>query len=170
MMGYVIAPSARVALAALLAAPLAAACVVSPARAQSNNVRVTQLDDMAFGFVSGPGDQQISDNVCVFAHTVNDRYAVIATGSGGSGAFVITSVQDSLTYEVQWSGSPNQSGGTSLVAGVTSPTFTSGATHQTCRNGPTTSASLTVVLRAAELDRVTAGSYSGTLQITIVPN
>ena len=43
------------------------------------------------------------------------------------------------------------------------------ASQQTCNSGPSTSASLTVVIRSATLTSAMAGSYIGTLQITIAP-
>jgi hypothetical protein len=47
--------------------------------------------------------------------------------------------------------------------------FTSAASQQTCNSGPAASATLTVIVRATSLGSVQAGSYAGTLQITIAP-
>lgn len=165
-MGYGIAPKVATALPALLVA--LSAC--TPAYGQSGKVRITQLTDVAFGFVTGPAGRRISQNLCVFADTSNGAYSVVASGSGASGAFELNSGLDRLPFEVQWSETPGQSGGTMLSAGVTSPAFISNAAQQTCKSGPSTSATLTLVLRAAQVDQVTAGSYSGSLQIMIVPN
>lgn len=165
-MAYAKAPRRGTAFLALLAA----ATLSVPAFSQSNNVRITELSDVNFGLVSGPTDRRLSQNICVFAHTAADRYAVVASGSGASGSFELNSGLDTLPYEVQWSDSPNQTSGTTLVSGTTSQTFTSTAQHQLCKNGPVATASMTVLLRATEIDRATAGSYAGTLQIMIVPN
>ena len=147
-------------------AALAAGAPVSPAQA-ADKARITGLSDVAFGTVNVGADQTASQNVCAYSDSNTNRYSVTATG--GSGAFELTSGADALPYEVLWAGSPNQTGGTSLVAGSARGGFTSSATHQFCNNGPSTSASLTIVLRAATLGSAQAGSYSGTLLITIAP-
>lgn len=165
-MGYGIAPKVPL----LYPALIVAAGLCTPAYGQSNKVRITQLSDVAFGFVAGPADQQISQNLCIFANTSNDTYSVVATGSGASSAFELVSASDRLPFDVQWSETSGQPGGTTLDAGVASPAFTSNATQQSCNSGPSTSATLTLVLRAAQVDQVTAGSYTGSLQIMIVPN
>lgn len=153
----------------LLMGSLAAGVPVSSAQAASNKARITGLGDVAFGLVVGTGDRSASQNLCVFNSSGTGRYSVTATGSGTGGTFALSSGAAQLPYDVLWADSPDQTGGTQLVAGAAAPGFASAAAQQTCNSGPPASASLTVVIRSAALTRATAGDYSGTLQVTIAP-
>jgi hypothetical protein len=138
------------------------------ASAASDKGRVTGLNDVTFGMLGTAGDQTNSQNVCAFSSSATNGYSVTATGDGPAGAFTLAGPA-SLPYEVRWSDSANQTNGTALTAGAVSSGFTSSATQQTCNSGPPASASLTVIIRAASLGSALAGSYSGTLQVTISP-
>ena len=142
----------------------------APARAQSNNVRITKLSDVPFGTIANLGADAIqSQSVCVYANTSNDGYRITGTGSGSGGAFTLSSGGDSLDYEVQWSSSSGQFSGTQLSPNMPLTGQITSASHQTCNNGPATSASLIVVLRSSALSAATAGSYSGTLTLVVGP-
>lgn len=155
-----------VARGALLAAALAA----SPLHAQSNNVRITKLSDVAFGAIANVGaDATSSQSLCVYANTAIQGYRITASGSAPGGAFSLTSGSFLLNYEVQWNQSPNQSSGTQLSPNVTLTGLISSATQQTCNSGPATTASLILVLRSSELSNARAGSYSGTLTLLVGP-
>lgn len=141
-----------------------------PASAQSNNVRITQLSDVAFGSIGNLGvDAFQTQSVCVYAQTATRGYQVTATGSAAGSAFALSSGASQLAYEVQWSPSPGQSSGIQLSPSITLTGLTSSATQQTCNSGPPTSASLIVVLRSTALSSAGAGSYSGTLTLLIGP-
>ena len=156
-----------VARGALLAAALAA----SPLHAQSNNVRMTKLSDVAFGAIANVGaDATSSQSLCVYANTAIQGYRITASGSAPGGAFSLTSGSFLLNYEVQWNQAPNQSSGTQLSPNVTLTGLISSATQQTCNSGPATSASLILVLRSSELSSARAGSYSGTLTLLVGPD
>lgn len=151
-------------------AGLAGALVAVPAGAQSNNVRITQLSDVAFGSIANLGTDSVrTQSICVFAHTASSGYRVTASGSAPAGAFALSSGASLLVYEVQWNSAAGQTSGSTLGANVTLTGQVSTATHQTCNNGPSTSASLIVVLRSAALTSARAGSYSGTLTLLIGP-
>ena len=138
--------------------------------AQSNNVRVTQLSDVAFGALANLGvDAVRTQSVCVFAHTANGGYRVTATGSAPNGAFALSSGATLLDYEVQWSPSAGQSTGSQLSPNAPLTGLISSATHQSCNNGPASTASLILVLRSAALSSASAGSYSGTLTLLVGP-
>jgi hypothetical protein len=144
--------------------------VAIPASAQSNNVRITQLSDVAFGSIANLGADSVrTQNVCVFAHTASSGYRVTASGSAPGGAFALSSGASLLDYEVQWNSSAGQSSGLTLSANVSLTGQISTATHQVCNNGPSSSASLIIVLRSAALTNARAGSYSGTLTLLIGP-
>jgi hypothetical protein len=155
-----------VARGALLAAALAA----SPLHAQSNNVRITKLSDVAFGAIGNVGaDATNSQSLCIYANTAIQGYRITASGSAPGGAFSLTSGSFLLNYEVQWNQAPSQSSGTQLSPNVTLTGLISSATQQTCNSGPATSASLILVLRSSELSNARAGSYSGTLTLLVGP-
>jgi hypothetical protein len=145
-----------------------AAIPSAPARA-ADKARLTDLQDVAFGTIAGTADQSASQSVCAYSSSSAGGYSVTATGDGSGGAFTLSSGAAQLPYEVLWAGSANQTTGLTLVAGATMPGFISGASQQTCNSGPAASASLTVVIRSSALVSATAGSYSGSLQITIAP-
>ena len=153
-----------------MVAAAAAALLSAPLEAQSNHVRVTKLSDVAFGsLVSMETDSVRSQSICVFAHTASNGYRITASGSAPGGAFALSSGPSLLDYEVRWSEAPGQTTGTQLSANVTLTGLVSSATHQSCNNGPATSASLILVLRSAALSSARAGSYSGTLTVLVGP-
>ena len=153
-----------------LALALAAASAsVSPAWAQS--ARIAGLEDVNFGMIGAVVDQSNSQDVAVCAYRnkpQNLDYSVIAIGSGSGGAFQLTSGTSILPYDVQWADLVGQTGGTMLQPGVAAPGFGNAANGFDCPQLPDT-ASLTVTIRAADLASAQAGAYSGSLQITIVP-
>ena len=153
--------AARAAAVAMLFAP-------APLAAQSNNVRITQLSDVAFGSLANLGvDASAAQNICVFAQTSGNRYRVAATGSAPGGAFALTSGSDLLNYEVQWNAASGQSSGLQLSPSVALTGLISAATQQSCNSGPATSASLILLLRSTALQSAKAGSYAGTLTLVI---
>jgi hypothetical protein len=153
-----------------LALAVAGACATaSPARAQQ--VRVAGLEDINFGMIPAAVDRTSSQDVAVCSYrnkpqTLN--YSVTAIGSGSGGAFQLASGPATLPFDVQWADAPGQTGGTMLQAGVAATGFGNGANGFDCPALPDT-ASLTVTIRAADLASAAGGTYSGTLQITIVP-
>jgi hypothetical protein len=157
----------RIALAGIALALLLAP---GPLGAQSNNVRITQLSDVAFGTPANLGvDATAAQSICVFAHTVGSSYRVTAMGSAPGGAFALTSGGSLLDYEVQWSPAAGQTSGTQLSSNVTLGGLVSSATQQTCNNGPPNSASLILLLRSSALSSARAGAYAGTLTLLIGP-
>jgi hypothetical protein len=142
----------------------------APACAQSNNVRITKLSDVVFGSVANLGVDAISSqSICVYAHSTSNGYQVTASGSGAGGSFVLTSGTSSLAYDVLWNETAGQNSGTQLNPNVTLTGQASAAIQQTCNTGPSTTASLILVLRALALSSARAGSYSGTLTLLVGP-
>lgn len=151
-------------------AVLAFALAASPLHAQSNNVRISKLSDVAFGSIANvSADATNSQSLCIYANTAIQGYRITASGSAPGGAFSLTSGSFLLNYEVQWNQSPSQSSGTQLSPNVTLTGLISAATQQTCNSGPATTASLILVLRSSELSNARAGSYSGTLTLLVGP-
>ena len=137
----------------------------APASAQ-NRVRITKLSDVAFGSLSNLGADAVqAQSICVFSRTATRGYNVRATGSAPGNALALVSGSNLLAYEVQWNQLSGQSSGTQLTSGVTLTGQISAATQQTCNSGPSTSASLILILRSTALSNASAGSYSGTLTL-----
>lgn len=140
----------------------------APASAASNKVRISSVTDVAFGTVTNLGaDAVSSQSLCLYADTNINGYNVTASGTGTGGAFQLSSGLGSLAYEVQWSSSAGQSSGSQLAANVPLTGQISSASHQTCSNGPATTASLVLILRSAALSSASAGSYNGTLTLVV---
>ncbi len=132
-------------------------------------VRITGLTDVDFGLIANlQAESRRSQNVCLFSSSVGGTYGVVASGSGPSGAFTLADGSGSLAYDVEWSQQSGQTSGTTLSPNKTLTGQVSPATHQFCNSGPPTSASLTLVLRAAELSQARQGTYSGSLTLLIV--
>jgi hypothetical protein len=152
------------------AAALAQLSVAAPAAAASNKVRITQLSDVAFGTIANLGRDAVqSQSLCLYSDSATNGYHVTASGTGPGGAFELSSGAGVLAYEVQWSSSAAQSSGVQLWPNVPLSGQVSAATQQTCNNGPASSASLILILRAAALSGATAGSYNGTLTLLVGP-
>ena len=140
----------------------------SPALAASNNVRITNLGDIAFGTIANLSTDAVqSESLCVYANTATNGYNVRAFGSGSGGAFALSSGSGSLPFDVQWSAAAGQSNGVQLTPNVALSGQVTSATQQTCNAGPATSASLIVILRTAALSSAEAGSYNGSLTLVI---
>lgn len=143
----------------------------SQAAAQSNKGRITGLSDVTLGEISNAGaDRRVSQSICAFSQSDFNTYSVVAFGNGIAGKFTLSSGVSELAYEVEWSSSSNQQTGVALDPGVAVSGLPTLATHQTCRSGPSSSASLIILVRASEANSARAGAYSGGLSITLSPD
>jgi hypothetical protein len=146
------------------------ALCASPVLAASNNVRITKLGDVTFGTIANFSTDAVdSQSVCVYANTTTNGYNVRASGSGSGGAFTLASGGNSLAYDVQWSSAAGQSSGAQLSPNVALTGQISTAMQQTCNSGPTSTASLIVVLRSSAISSAAAGFYNGALTLVIGP-
>lgn len=139
--------------------------------ATAQSARISGLEDVDFGTLVTLSDQSRSQSVAVCSYKNNPQrlpYAVTALGSGTNGAFSLASGPGTLNYEVQWSDSPAQTNGIALQPGVPRSGQNNAATGFTCSQQADT-ASLTLTIRATELATAYAGSYSGSLQVTVAP-
>lgn len=147
-----------------------AACAWPSAALAGNNVRITALSDVSFGTLANLSSDAVrSQNICVYSNSSTNGYHVQATGSGSGGAFTLASGSASLAYEVQWAQLSGQTSGAQLSPNVSLTGQVSSATQQSCNSGPSSSASLIVILRSAKLSAAAAGSYSGTLTLLVAP-
>ncbi len=151
---------------------IAGICVLaglSSAAQGQEKANITGLADVAFGLVASPGDKTVSQSLCVFTSSRTERYTVLAVGSGSGGQFVLNSGAFDMPYDLLWADYAGASGGTMLAANALTAGFSSPVKQHSCKSGPPTSATLTVVLRDQTLQQARAGSYFGLLQITIAP-
>lgn len=141
---------------------------LAPQAATAQKVRITNLSDVDFGLIANPQvEARRSQNICLYSNSSGGAYSVSASGSGTGSSFALSNGADSLPYEVEWSETSGQGSGVPLAPAVPLTGQRSAATQQFCNSGPATTASMTIVLRAAELSRAREGSYSGTLTLLI---
>ncbi|HVF83064.1 MAG TPA: hypothetical protein VM913_02690 [Sphingomicrobium sp.] len=142
----------------------------SPSVAQERFVRISGLRDIDFGLIANFNvDAVRSQNLCAFSGRPNLGYNVRAFGTGPSGAFTLSNGVDRLPYEVQWAGTSGQNIGLNLTANVVRTGLISSAAQQTCSNGPATTATLIILIRAAALQSSAGGAYNGTLTLVVAP-
>lgn len=137
--------------------------------AAAQNVRLTDLSDVAFSTVALAIDSVRAQSVCAFSNSATRGYNIKASGSGANSDFTLSNGASLLPYEVQWSATSGQTSGTPLVKNVPLNGLASTATQQQCRSGPASSASLIVIIRSDAASSATAGSYSGSLTLVMAP-
>lgn len=158
----------RLRYARAIAGPIAASLALAPQTAVAQKVRITGLSDVTFGLVTNTqADARRSQNICLYSNSAGGAYSVSAAGSGSGSSFVLSNGLDALPYAVEWADSSGKTSGTELNPSVALTGQQSSATHQFCNSGPATTASMTVVLKAADLSQAREGSYSGTLTLLI---
>ena len=157
--------------APLLASAVVVALTLVPygAARAAEKARITGLADANFGLIVGTIDRSIAQSLCVYSSSNTGAYAVTASGTGAGGSFALSTGSAQLPYDVLWADAANQTSGTVLSSGTPTGGFTSNATQHFCNSGPSSSATMTIVIRSAALANAQAGSYSGMLQITIAP-
>ena len=127
-----------------------------------NLVNLTGADDMDLGTWSGSGDMSDDDDVCVWSST--NGYNVTATGDGAAGAFTLSDGSNTLAYTVAWDDIDTQD--QSLTSGVALTGQSTDATSVVCAVGGDT-ANVGVTITEAAVAAAPAGSYSGTLSVTV---
>jgi hypothetical protein len=144
------------------------ALLPSPAAAQEKFVKIGNLTDYNFGTVTNlTADRSLASDICVYSAKATPGYAIRAIGSGAGGAFILAGGGGTLAYEVQWAQSPGKTVGTKLSPNVTLGGLLTNAVQANCNNGPPSSASLIIMLRAAALQAAPSGAFSGTLTLIV---
>lgn len=131
-------------------------------------VEISSLSDVDFGQIQAlQTDQRRSQSVCVAANSNDDRYSLIASGSGAGGAFELRSGNAVLPFSVEWTDAPGQNGGTAVRPNQPLAALSTPEKGPRCRRGLT--ATLTIALAASELSQAEQGDYSGALTLLIAP-
>lgn len=150
------------AISAVCCAVLGAAALLQTAQA---TIVVNQLDDMPMGTWSGAGDMVRTMNHCVGTSPIG-LYRVTATGSGAGGAFTLSNGSSTLAYQVEFAG--RTGGFFALAAGVARSGF-NGNTQAQCTGLTRQNERVRITIRAADLAAAPAGTYAGTLTLTVAP-
>lgn len=129
-------------------------------------VRISDLEDFAFGSYAGTGDLDSNDDLCVYRNG-GALYTITATSN--EGAFTVKDGADSIAYSVQFNDQTGTNGEVSLTYNTASGTQ-SGANTQSanCATGGK-SANVHIVLTEAAVQAAPPGSYTGTLILTAAP-
>jgi hypothetical protein len=130
----------------------------------SADVRISGVGDFSFGVWGGVADLVSSDPVCIY-NSASAAYTITASGSGPGGNLSLASGGNSLGYDVAFRGSVG--GYVTLTAN--SPQSFSAANQISNSCGGGTNADVRVTVSASNLLAATAGSYSGTLTVTVGP-
>jgi hypothetical protein len=136
--------------------------------------QLSGLNDVTFTSVPPETDAVNSQNVCAWTNALSGGYSVLAAGSGTGSAFTLTSTDGTgktVAYTVGWAGTSGAGSTTALSANTASGSFTTSALVPGCTTlGPTSSATLRITIRSANLLTMTGSvPYTGSLTLTISP-
>lgn len=146
--------------------------VTKPARA-----RISNLSDLILeSWVTGDGDQTLTDDICVYSTRPMGSYTLTAVGNGTNAAFTLSGgVNGVLPYTVYW----NAGGvgklantGRQMEPAVAVSGMTNAATDSSTCTGavPGDTARLIVQFSAQSLDAAKDGTYSGFLMLIVTPS
>ena len=132
--------------------------------------RITGLSDIAFGNWTG-GDLTADQNICVGLYGTN-TFRLRATGSGdlnSANAFALSNGSDYIPYRVYFNDQNGLSGRTELTAATALTNQTAGAAFWNIFGCLINNANLSVLIEETELASASAGNYTGTLTVTVIP-
>jgi hypothetical protein len=135
-------------------------------------VRISNLSDVNFTNANPAVDATNAQNVCVWSNNANRRYNIVASGSGASSAFTVSSgTLVPIPYSVAWKDTAAATTGTALVKSAALGSQTSVATKSNCSDQTgSASATLFVQIASADLqDMQATAAYTGTLTLTVAP-
>ena len=138
---------------------------VSECFAQAAQVKITDMDDLAFGTWTTVSAVENTDSVCIYKTRTGNLYTVTATGTGSGGSFYVQYGSYSLRYYTYFAGSDGVF--TQVAAGATTQFGEANKTSQTC--GGLSNAQVKVRFELADLEMAQPGTYSGVLSIRIDP-
>ncbi len=138
-------------------------------------VRITGVDDLTKNNYQGvESPLNLFSDVCVYSNnTASGNYQIQMDGSGASGAFTITNSTETIDYTPYWHAlSTGHSGGTDVSDGEKHAFTGANTESDTCVSGTDTESNATfyIDILKADLLKVPADTYTGTLTITMTPN
>ncbi len=132
-------------------------------------VSIFDLDDISFNNWDFAGDEQGTDNLCVWSNDgANGDYQVTITSDTGS--FVLQNGGPTeIDFTVEWATLANQTSGTSISEGVPAAFSLSSPTTPTCQGGTSPNTTLIVDITESELaaQATSATVYDAVLTVLI---
>jgi spore coat protein U-like protein len=133
----------------------------------ANVIQISNMTDFTFTYNGAGSTLSVSDPICVYTNVTAGTFDVSATGTrtgdGGAGnGFIIddnaVGTANTIAYTVGVNGTP-------LTAGATAvPVAGADTASATCAN---TMSSLTIAMAEGDVQAVPAGTYDGTVNITV---
>ena len=135
---------------------------------------IVDLRDFAFGTWSGSGELRDNDDLCI-GTTGTSQYIIRADGDGAGNSFTLSNGSANLPYRVFWNDDIGTAGNFELTAGVQVENLTNppnafqsiGGGAYICTGDR--DANVEIVIDEAALQAAEAGSYSGVLTLTMIP-
>ncbi len=129
-----------------------------------DQIQISNLEDIALAD-SGSGDFVGNSSACIYRNGTG-AYTLTAIGSGASNAYTLSdgstnSLAYALTYD-DGTGAQTMSAAAALTGRINADTAS-----KSCASG--NNGSIDVTVAAADLDAVPAGTYTGTLTLTVSP-
>mgnify|MGYP006434196375 FL=1 len=129
-------------------------------------VIITDLDDLDFGTWTGAAELSDESKHCVAAS--DEDFSIVATGSGVGGTFSVANGAAEIPYQVFYKEKENADR-VQLTAGTASYNFKGKKIKKKspyCKNGKQV---VEVRMQGADMAKVPAGAYSGTLSLMVSP-
>ncbi len=146
---------------------LTAGLLVAVPGAVAMDIRISDLSDIDFGAVPPTAGQLVRRMDFCVSLSEPGRYSVTALGTGRGYAFELSNGHSPLPVEVRYSDRPGRRG-VSLVPGVPE-TGLKGRKRKRRSDCNRPTASIEVVVEAADLIAAPAGRYGGVLTLTVSP-
>lgn len=143
-------------------------------------VKISGLEDLTIPANSTPGSTILGlTHFCVFSNTENSGYNIRVNGSGENGIFQLTDGAESdastINYELHFAGSNIDTTGTGdkqlLSPGIQKHNYTGGNSvdHINCRGDSAKNATLMLRIGSNLTPQLKAGTYTGTVTLTVAP-
>lgn len=132
--------------------------------------RLSGLTDIVFGAWNN-GDLTAEQNICVGLYGTN-QFRFRASGSGdnsSANAFALTNGSTYLSYRVFFNDQTGTSGRNELSAGTALNGQTAGFAFWNIFGCLVNNANVSILIEESALNSAQAGSYTGTLTLTVVP-
>lgn len=132
-------------------------------------VNISNLNDLTPPPFTGAGSRSANDNICVYSSASGGRYRITAKGNGVGEIFTLQSNEGfTIPFTLFWNDRASISGGEQLLPSVALLNQAGNKNNITCRGG--TNANLMAVLSENQLSQTSAGSYNGSVLLTVEPN
>ena len=133
----------------------------------NNVIQITNMNDFTFTYNGAGSTLSATDPICIYTNVSSGNFDISATGTrtgdGGAGnAFLIDDNTAGTTNTIAYTVNVN---GTALTAGAAAVSVGGADTASaTCAN---TLSNLTIAMSEADVQAVPAGTYDGTVNITV---